>query len=181
MKSQDPVRLIPLLCARCQAPIPAQPDEVAWICQQCGQGLLIDGQTGASPLDFFFSNRIQPGLTGRPFWVSNGRVVIQHRETYHGDESRASQQFWAAPRFFYIPAWAATLDETISTGVDLLKSPAIMQAGSPAPFLPVVTLPVNIQAVAEFMILSIEAERRDALKRVDFQATLEPPQLWVLP
>ena len=71
------VRLIPLLCTRCQAPIPAQPDEVAWICQQCGQGLLIDGQTGVRLQDFFFSDRLQPGLTGRPFWVSNGRVVIQ--------------------------------------------------------------------------------------------------------
>ena len=181
MKSQDLVRLIPLLCARCQAPIPAHPDEVAWVCQQCGQGLLIDGQTGARLQDFFFSDRLQPGLTGRPFWVSNGRVVIQRRETYHGDEGRAANQFWSAPRLFYIPAWAATLDEIVSTGVDLLKNPAALQAGSPAPFLPVVTLPVDIQAVAEFMILSIEAERRDALKRFDFQATLEPPHLWVLP
>ncbi len=181
MTGQDPVRLIPLLCTRCQAPIPAQPDEVAWVCQQCGQGLLIDGQSGATPLEFFFSDRIQPSLTGRPFWVSTGRVVIQRRETYRGDEGRAAQQFWAAPRLFYVPAWAATLDEIVSIGVDLLKNPAAMQTGSPAPFLPVVTLPVDIQAMAEFMILSIEAERRDALKRVDFQVTLEPPQMWVLP
>ena len=43
-----------------------------------------------------------------------------------------------------------------------------MQAGSPVPFLPVVTLPGDMQALAEFMIVTIEAERRDALKRVDF-------------
>lgn len=181
MTAQDLVRLIPLSCVKCQAPIPAQPDEVAWVCQQCGQGLLIDGQKGAIPLDIFFSNRLQPGLSGRPFWVSNGKVAIQRRETYSGDEVRAAQQFWAAPRLFLIPAWAASLDEVVSIGVSLLKNPEPMQRGSPAPFLPVVTLPVDLQALAEFMILSIEAERRDALKKVDFKVTLDSPQLWILP
>lgn len=181
MTSQEPVRLIPLLCVHCRNPVPAQPDEVAWVCQQCGLGLLLDNQQGTHALDVFFTATLQPGKLGRPFWVSSGRVAIQRREAYHGNENRAAQQFCAAPRLFYIPAWAAGLDEVVTTGVYLLKNPQAMQPGSPAPFLPVVTLPVDLHALAEFMIFSIEAERRDALKRVDFTVELKPPQMWILP
>ena len=39
--SQKPVELVPLLCVRCQAPVPARPGEVAWVCEQCGQGLVL--------------------------------------------------------------------------------------------------------------------------------------------
>jgi hypothetical protein len=179
--AQEPVRLIPLTCVRCQAPVPARLDEVAWVCQQCDQGLLIDDRQGARALDVFFSSRLRPGSQGRPFWVASGEVTIQRRETYQKNEGRAAQQFWSSPRLFYVPAWATGLEEVVSTGVELLKNPEPMQPGAPMPFLPVVTLPVDLQALAEFIIFSIEAERRDALKRVDFALTLQPPQLWIMP
>lgn len=181
MTSAEPVRLVPLVCVQCRAPVPASIDEVAWVCQLCGQGLLIDDRQGARALDVFFSAHLKHNQNGRPFWLCSGQVAIQRRETYRGDESRTARQFWAAPRPFYIPAWAASLDEVVSTGVYLLKNPPDPQPGSAAPFQPVVTPPVDLQALAEFMILSIEAERRDALKQVDFTVALQAPQLWVLP
>jgi hypothetical protein len=178
--SQKPVKLIPLLCVRCQAPVLAQPDEVAWQCEQCGQGLILDDLAGCRPQDLFFSAAVPQGKKGRPFWVAPGQVTISARQTYKGDESGGARQFWASPRLFYIPAWQTALEEVISTGVYLLRNPERMQAGSPVPFLPVVTLPGDMQALAEFMIVTIEAERKDALRRIDFNLKLDPPQLWVL-
>jgi hypothetical protein len=183
--SEKPVQLIPLLCVNCQAPVPARLDEVAWVCQICGQGLLLDvtpqGKTAAEPLEIFYSAAIAAGGVGRPFWVSSGQVTITRREVYKGNESRAAQIFWAAPRLFYIPGWAAGLDEVISSGVQLLKAPFAMQAGPPAAFRPVVTLPVDMQPLGEFMVTSIEAARHDMLKHLEFTLTLLPPQLWILP
>jgi hypothetical protein len=179
--SQVPVRLIPLLCLRCQFPVSAQPDEVAWACDQCGQGLILDDQRGLRPLEIFFSRALGQGQRGRPFWVAPGRVDITERQTYKGNEKQAAAQFWSAERLFFIPAWEASLDEIISAGVDLLHKAAPMEPGSLAPFLPAVTLPGDLQPLCEFMVASIEADRRDALKRVNFSLKLKPPQLWVLP
>ncbi len=36
--SQATVKLIPMQCVRCQQPLTAQPDEVVWVCANCGQG-----------------------------------------------------------------------------------------------------------------------------------------------
>src|SRR5512142_740623 len=107
MSAREPalVRLVPLLCPKCRAPVPAQPDEIAWVCEQCGQGMMIDSTQGARLLTVFFSNAIPAGKKGRPFWVSRGQVTITSRQTYKGDEGRAAGEFWAEPRLFFIPAW----------------------------------------------------------------------------
>lgn len=180
--TQTPVRLIPLVCIQCRSAVSAQPDEVAWVCEQCGQGLLLDAeQGGLTALDVFFSQAVPAGKRGRPFWVARGLVTITGRETYKGNETRAAQAFWESPRLFYIPAWEASLDEVIHLGSQLLRNPVAMQPGSRVPFLPVTTPPGDLRALAEFMIVSMEADRRDALKRIDFTLNLDPAQLWILP
>jgi hypothetical protein len=178
---ETPVQLVPLVCPRCANFLPAQPGEVAWVCDQCGQGLLLGGSPLAlRPLDVFCSASVRHGQRGRPFWVMPGRVSITSRTTYKGDESRAAREFWAAPRLFFVPAWECALEELLSFGAALLKKPEPMAAGSPVPFLPVVTPPEDVQALAEFLVISLEAERRDAMKELKFDVTLDPPQLWVL-
>jgi hypothetical protein len=41
--------------------------------------------------------------------------------------------------------------------------------------------PDNIRPVAEFIVMSAEAERKDALRELKFDIRLDPPQLWILP
>lgn len=186
--SQKPVSLIPLVCAKCRAPVPARPDEVAWVCEQCGQGLLLDetpepgpGACATIPIDVYFSNEIKQGAQGRPFWVSRGTVTLTRRETYKGDEGKAARAYWSQPRLFYIPAWGENLETLVKIGLGRLDNPVPMTPGSRAPFTPVLTLPGDIRALAEFMIVSLEASRRDAMRQIAFDLQLEPAQLWVLP
>jgi hypothetical protein len=184
----SPIRLVPLTCVKCRAPIPANLDEIAWVCEQCGQGNLLDATPVPGPsesathiLDVFFSNAIKPGQKGRPFWVARGQVSLADRQTYQGNESRAAQEFWAAQRLFSVPAWETSLDEIVTTGVYLLRNPQRLSPGGPTPFLPVVTPPGDVRALVEFMIVSIEADRRDALRSITYDLKLEPLQLWILP
>jgi hypothetical protein len=184
----SPIRLVPLTCMKCRAPIPANLDEIAWVCEQCGQGNLLDVAPSPGPnesatrtLDVFFSNAIKPGQKGHPFWVSRGQVTLTNRQTYQGDEGRAAREFWGAPRLFYVAAWETSLDEIVNLGIDMLRSPQGLAMGSPMPFLPVVTSPGDVRSLVEFMIVSIEANRRDALKSITYDLKLEPLQLWILP
>jgi hypothetical protein len=173
--------LQPLQCLKCQTALPAEPDEVAWLCPTCGQAALLDEKqpAGLAPLEIHFANDIRPGQKGRPFWVAQGVVVVQ-RETYSGDESRQALEFWQKPRTFFVPAHACELEQLISLGLQLLKQPIAMMPGQVAPFLPVTLSPADVRPMAEFIIMGLEAERRDMLKSVGIQLNLAAPSLWVL-
>jgi hypothetical protein len=180
--SEAPVKLIPLVCMQCAQPIQAQPDEIAWVCDTCqkGQTLCADGTLQA--LSVFFSPQIRPGSRGRPFWVTPAQVTINIRETYRGNNAADSAAFWGSQRLFYIPAYQASLENVISTGMGLLKSPVYIQPpGAVMPFLPVTTGMEDIRPLAEFIVLAVEADRKDQLKEVKFDLRLRQPQLWVLP
>ena len=75
--------LLPLQCLKCQSPLPAEVDEVAWVCATCGQTMLLDESqpTGLSPLEIHYEAGVRSGELGRPFWVAQG-VVIVNRQTY---------------------------------------------------------------------------------------------------
>lgn len=176
----ESVRLIPLQCPRCSTPVHAQPDEVAWVCAQCGQGMLLSAEDGAGPLDVFFSSSIPQNAAGRPFWVTRGVVRLLERQTYRGNASQEMQEFWGVPRLFYVPAFQLSIEEIVATGVRMLRQPVRMESGSPSRFAPVVLGPESVRPVAEFMVMSIEAERKDALREMKFDIRLDPPQLWIL-
>ncbi len=176
------VHLVPLVCVKCRQPIVAQPDEVAWVCQTCQTCNLL-GQDGlVREQEIAYSSQLTSGGRGRPFWVAQGKVTISDRQTYKGNEGKESAAFWSEPRLFFIPAYQAGLADLVAQGMTLLRQPPQEPApGGAAPFLPVVTSPQDIVPLAEFIVLAIEADRRDALKSVNFNVQLESPRLWVLP
>jgi hypothetical protein len=174
--------LLPLLCPKCQTPLLADPGEIAWLCSNCGQAALLDENqpSGLASLEIHFDAGIPSGQSGRPFWVAQGIVAVQ-RETYSGNENRQAQEFWQTPRAFFIPAYTCSLEQLISEGMRFLRQPVSMMQGQAGPFLPVTLSPDDVRPMAEFIIMGIEAERRDMLKSVGVQLNLAAPILWVLP
>jgi hypothetical protein len=180
----QPVELIPLVCLKCDTPLPAQPDEVAWVCTRCGQGLLLDeaAERGLSLLEVQYAPGIDPNGKGKPFWVVEGSVQLQ-RSTYESFSNKAgeAQQLWSKPRSFFIPASDLPLQTLAEIGPRLLLAPPALQVGPPASFEPVTISPDDLPALAEFIVLAIEAGRSDMLKQVQIQVSLSAPALWVLP
>lgn len=176
-----PVALIPLKCVQCETPVPAQPDEVAWVCAQCGQGLLLDEERGLVPLEVHFAADATAEGRGNPFWVTDGTVTLQ-RETYgaSGKKAEEARRFWGQPRRFFVPAFTCPLDMLISLGTGLLLRPPELQPGSPLPFAPVTLLPQDVAALVDFVVVAIEAERTDKVKSVHFSTRLDSPSLWIL-
>lgn len=189
----QPVALIPLACLKCGTPLAAQPDEVAWVCARCGQGLLLDenAENGLARLEFQYASGLDPAppahsaggdRKGMPFWVVEGRVQIE-RTIFASfqDKSREAQELWAAPRRFFIPASEVPLQTLADLGPRLLLNPPALQPGPASPFEPVTVSPADLPALAEFIVLAIEAGRSDMLKQVNIQVNLTAPVLWVLP
>ncbi len=175
------VSLIPLVCFKCETAVPAQPDETAWVCARCGQGLLLDEEKGLAALSVQYSAALPPGATGRPFWVAQGTATTIRKTYGSRNESAESARMWATPRRFFIPAFTCPLETITSLGPALLQRPPVLEPGPAAPFQPVTLHPCDLNAVAEYIILSIEAGRKDNLKEIQIQLQLSEPALWVLP
>jgi len=176
------IELIGLKCFKCETPVPAAPDEIAWVCARCGQGLMLDEVSGVASQAFNFATGIPEGKKGNPFWVAGGNLRL-NRQTYgsFGKKDNESAEFWAQPRQFFVPAFACDLETMVNAGVALLRNPPNLAAGNPAPFLPVTVLPQDVYPLAEFIVVAIEAERKDSIKQIDFTLELRAPELWVLP
>ncbi len=175
------IGLEPLVCPNCKASLPSYPDEVAWRCEGCGQAwYLEDRHDRLESAALYFSDRLDPRVHGRPFWVATGQVTFQ-RETFSGDQSRQAQEFWGQPRRFFLPAFTCSLDTMLTLGRDLLTRPPELRPGPPAPFTTVTIMPRDLRALAEFIVVSFEAERKDQLSRLEVSVQLQLPELWVLP
>jgi len=67
------VELVPLKCVRCGTFVQAAADEVAWVCHQCGQGLLLD-EAGLAPLAVHWPAPQGPRLLERYAGTPEGAV-----------------------------------------------------------------------------------------------------------
>ncbi len=176
-----PIDLVPLVCPKCNTSVPAQPDEVAWMCAQCGQGLILDVEKGLAPLEIHFAAGIAQNASGKPYWVADGTVTNLRRETYGSSSAGESERFWSQPHRFFVPAFSSTLENLLSQGTSLLLQPPGLQPGSPARFEPVILPVEDIAPTAEFIVMAIEAARKDKVKKLDFTLQLSPAILWILP
>jgi hypothetical protein len=176
----EPIRLVSMTCLRCQNPLPAQPDEVAWLCDSCGQGMLLSEIKGLTPLDFHFNAGIPANVVSKPYWVAQGQVTLTRRETYRGNREDDAQAFWQQPRLFFVPAFQLPLEQIIQYGTQLLQNPVPLQEGARVRFEPVTVTPEDMRSLAEFLILGIEASRKDQLRKVEFELRLSLPQLWII-
>jgi hypothetical protein len=174
-----PVELIPMLCLKCSAPLPAGPHEAAWVCGLCGQGMYLDEVEGMAVLDIRYMAGADPDRPGKPFWVLEGRAELE-RETFKGNKDREASRFWMEARQFYVSAFDCPLDTLLSLGTGMLKQPPRLQPGPPVPFEPVMLPMASVRPAAEFILTAVEAERKDKLRRLDFTLQLSQPELWIL-
>ena len=177
------VELALLKCLRCGTFVQAEEDEVAWVCPQCGQGLLL-ADSGLVPLSVQWAALpARPAaipIRWLPFWTFVGTVRFGRRETYGG--SRQPDALWNAPRRFFIPAFPYPLDDMQQPGAELTRRGPPLNAGPPAGPLSRCTLfPEDAKGAAEFVVLTVEAAQKDKLRQLDFALELGEPELWVLP
>jgi hypothetical protein len=113
--------------------------------------------------------------------VVEGEMTPLQRHTYSGNQDRESQAFWSRPRRFLIPAFTCSLETLLTLGTNSLLHPPDLQPGPPAAFEPVTLSSEDVPAAAEFVVMAIEAGRKDKLREFNFSLKLSTPCLWILP
>lgn len=155
---------------------------MAWVCAQCGQGVALDVQKGLTPVQVHYAQGIPPNGRGKPFWVAEGQVTLE-RDVYRssGKSAQEAAQFWSQSHRFLIPAYTISQEDLLAQTTRLLLQPPELKPGSAAQFEPVTLSMEDIQPVAEFIVMAIEAGRKDVLKNLRFTLNLSLPTLWILP
>jgi hypothetical protein len=176
-----PVELVMLRCVNCQTPVPAGVGETAWVCTQCGQGLLLDEESGLVALDVYYASGIPSNAKGKPFWVASGNVDLVREAYNRSNEMEAAQRYWGEARRFFIPAYNCPMETVINLGIQYLTNPPSLEPGAATPFEAVTLALKDMRALAEFIILAIEARRSDQLKKLEINLDLGKPSLWILP
>ena len=172
------VELVLLKCPQCSTPVPAEEDEVAWVCQTCGLGLRLT-DTGLAPLKVQWSARRVPRAEWLPFWVFSGAAEFSVRESF-GGKARADK-FWEEPRRFYVPAFPASLSEIEALGGELTRTQLPLEPGAPAGALArCILLPEEAKRAAEFIVMTLEADRKDTVRNMIFTLYVGEPELWLL-
>ena len=183
MAAETSVQLVPMRCIQCATPMQAEENEIAWTCEKCEQGMLLTAN-GLAPLTVKWAARgtTAPtnGIKWWPFWSFTGSVRFARRDSFRGRSD--PDKLWNEPQQFFIPAYATSLQELETIGAELLKKRLRPSSGPTAGPLPACALfPDDARHAAEFVVLTIEADRQDKLKYVEFTIHASEPELWVLP
>jgi len=186
------MKLLLLRCPNCQEPLLPEGEDVVVGCGNCFTAVSLN-ETGLNPIEVKyaasqFDDRHDADVTEEwvPFWVFNGRVTITQRDTQGGNRSARndSEQFWGVPRRLYVPAWNLSMPAAREMGQTFVQQQTNLIA-IPRPqnvLLKAATVtPEDALKLLEFIIISIEAGRKDWLKKFNFRLETGEPELWALP
>jgi hypothetical protein len=180
------MKLVLLRCPNCARPLTPDDDDVVFMCPNCFTAVSID-ESGVRVADVRFALPTKADVRTEnwlPFWVYQGRVEILSRETQGRSDDKASELQWANPLQMFVPAWAISMEVAQDVGSRLIqRQPATRFIERPdgATMVPVTVSQEDALRLLEFIVLAIEARRRDWLRGLDFHIETGEPELWAMP
>jgi hypothetical protein len=181
------MKLLALHCPQCGQRLEPKHNEVVVTgCPHCYTAVHIQ-QTGLQEINVTYTapatDQIDAWL---PFWVFDGRVNIEKRESQGrskgADEDAA--RLWGSPRRLYAPAWNVRAGQAREFGSRLVqKQPAFqtIERLQDALLTEAIITHEDALKLLDFIVLTIEARRKDYLRNILFQIEAGKPQLWAIP
>jgi hypothetical protein len=182
------MKLVPLKCPNCSQLLAPEDNDAVIVCANCGTAVEL-GEGGPARIEVRFSgprSPMPPETNWLPYWIFDGKVQITGRSTQGGsrDAAQDSAAFWAAPRRLYVPAWSQPVEAAIDLGKTMIEQqPSLLDLERPPkPAMKAAVLFADeALKLLEFIVLTIEAQRRDWLRDLTFTLEMGPAQLWALP
>lgn len=181
------MKLIALRCPQCRQNLnPTHNEVVVTVCDNCHTAVHIS-QNGLQELEVNYAAPASDQVTAwLPFWVFDGRVNLQQRESQGRSKGadKDAAQMWGAPRRLYAPAWNTQAGQARQIGSTLIqKQPAFQRIERPPAALLTegIITPEDALKLLDFIILTIEANRKDDLKDIRYKIEAGTPQLWAIP
>ncbi len=179
------MKLLALRCPQCDAWLQPQQLDVVLPCPACKTAVYLQ-ENGLSSLPVTYAAPQNDSTSAwLPFWRFYGHVHLERRDTQGGGGGkREAAQLWSEPRHFFVPAWELPIRRAREMGSRLVsRQPTFLPFTPPEPplFQPATLTPTDAQKLLELIILTIEAQRSDWLKDLQFRLELGAPEFWLLP
>ena len=182
------MKLLALRCPNCAEPLKLDNDAIVIACHSCFKPVAI-AANGPQLMKIWFAT-MDPDQKQVdkwvPFWVYEGRVNILQRETQSGWRSNDEDagRFWDSTRQLFIPAWDLDLHRAQDIGSRMIvNQPQFNFVAQPTKYelVEAAVKPDDAERLLEFIVLAIEARRKDWLKNLEFKIDVGKPQLWAMP
>lgn len=181
------MKLLALRCPQCGQNLEPQSNEVVVVaCAACHTAVTLH-QSGLQPIDIYYAAPANDQVAAwLPFWVFHGRVHLERRESQGGSRGadKEAAQLWQRVQRLYAPAWELPAVRARALGSQLVQAQPLFQA-IPRPADALLTeatiAPEDGLKLLDFIVLSIEAERKDWLRDLKFNIETGPPALWAIP
>jgi hypothetical protein len=182
------MKLLLLRCPVCAEPLaPDTPEAVVYECPSCRTPVAItDTGLATETVQFVAPAQAEAEKVSdwMPFWLFEGQVHIDKRETQGRARSSEVEHLWGEPRRLFVPAWTVDMHNARDIGSTLAQRQPLFVPGerpSNAHMKTATATAVDALKMLEFIIITIEAQRDDWLRDIEFRLELGSPTLYAIP
>lgn len=180
-------KLIALKCAKCDSGLTVEVNDNVVYCSSCGSGFeIIDGKL--VPIEINFAKPLISGqgeMVYKPFWLLKTNLKILSRDSSGGWLSNifgGNSNKTEGEVLFYVPAFWMTIDSVKNIGGTYTQRNPV---ASPQKYNVKMT-GVNFskddaRKLAEFIFLSIEAEKSDTLRNIQYEMDVKSAEMLGIP
>jgi hypothetical protein len=184
------MKLLLLHCPLCTEPLaPDTPEAVIYDCPSCqtpvaitDTGLAVETVQFVTPAQ----SEAEKVTDWMPFWLFQGRIHIDKRETQRDRRAKTAEveHLWSQPRRLFVPAWTVDMHNARDIGSALVqRQPVFVSVERPsgAQMRTATVTAEDALKMLEFIIITIEAQRDDWLRDIEFRMELGSPTLYAIP
>lgn len=182
--------LVPLDCPACGAPLAAEADDVVFYCTACGSGFRHEPRAprALAPVEVgFVLAPTAPAAGWLPFWLLPARLEIVRRDAsgallsgllglLAGGEGEAH-----ADPAFLIPAFDLPIDRLVDVAVRYTTERPNLGERLGERLTGGVHGPEDAAKLAHYALITVEAEKRDMLRDLEYRLELGTPRLLGVP
>jgi hypothetical protein len=183
--------LVPLDCPACGAPLAAEADDVVFYCTACRSGFRHEPEAprGLAPVEVgFLLAPTVPAAGWLPFWLLPARLEILRRDASGGLLSgllglltgAGGDDAPAAPAFL-VPAFPLPIERLVEVVVRFTTEHPRLGERLGERLTGGVHDPADAAKLAHYALITVEAEKNDMLRDLDYRLDLGEPRLLGVP
>lgn len=189
--------LVPLDCPACGAPLAAEADDVVFYCTACASGFRHEPEAprALAPVEVaFVLAPTTPAAGWLPFWLLPARLEIVRRDAAGGllagllgllggggDGGREGEGEAPAEPAFLIPAFELPIARLVDVAVRYTVERPRLGERLGERLTGGVHSPEDAAKLAHYALITVEAEKRDLLRDLDYRLELGTPRLLGVP
>ncbi|MBW6517909.1 MAG: hypothetical protein K0A89_05350 [ANME-2 cluster archaeon] len=193
MAQRSGLRLVALKCEKCGSLLDADQHDVVYYCNNCDTGYeIINEKDELVPIEVEFAipeNKRGSEIFYYPFWVFDSDIEITSREASGTAGSlgkfikkNLGMEGEAKPvEKFFVPAFDTSMENVKMLGLEFTQKQPDYDTIKKDKLRGCIYSREDAEKIADFIFLSMEAERADMLKHISYSLGLSSPKIVGIP